>query len=145
MMDEALKRHFVELLMMVILIFFCGMYFGLSYGSITMFLFFFVLALALLLYCYYRLRLCLDEKIVFADGEIIEIYNASLTKKKLGRNYILMKQDNIYVRVYYSKVRKFKENNVVRLYFNPNNLRRENDDTFVCDSFFLFTKIKTHA
>ena len=140
MMDEVLKKDFVEHLLVVVGIIICGMYFGMTYGNISIFLVFLVIALCVLLYTYYRLTLCLDEKVVFADGRIVEIYNNVLIKGKLGRNYIVIRQDDVFIRIYIAKVRKYKENNVIRLYFKPSDLQRENDDTFVCHSYFLISK-----
>ena len=145
MLDDALKRHIFSLGLASVFMLLCGIYFGLAYQSMAMLFFFLIIFLLMCLFAYYRLMLCIEEKIVFADGEIVEIYNASLTKKKLGRNYLLIKQEDAYIKVYYHKVRKFKENNLVRLYFTPDSLISENRDTYVCNSIFLISKTRTRA
>lgn len=117
---------------------------GLIYKSFSLF---FILLTAVLLYsglCYYELTLCLSNKLASIEGQVNNVYKRHAVKNLVGfeRNFIMLKQDDVYIKIYKEKVDAYKEGNMLKVFVRPSSIRQINQDTFECTSVFHVIKIK---
>lgn len=143
-LDQHLQKHLTIKLLYCIALALLTIGIGLFYKNITLFLMLLVAFLLFLAYSYYELTLCLQDKLVFIDGEIAELHEKSKIKGTIGidRNYILLKQENVYIKIYKENINGFKEGNLIKAYIKPTALRPINEDTFECTSVFHVVKLK---
>lgn len=150
-LNEDLQTHFIEMGIYgagLVLIGIIAMFYT---GSAFVFFLFVALALLYVLFIYYRLTLCYEGKIIYLEGEVVEVYNKKEVKEKfsLERPHFVISQnekERIYIKIYYGNVKKIKEENIVKVYINPKGMRQINEDTYSCDNVFhVVVKRKSNA
>jgi len=146
-LDSGLQDHFIKQGLFDIIIFFFGLILLFYTKSIVPFLVTAIIGFAFAILIYIRLQMCLEEKVVFMDGVIVEIFDKKKAKNMLRltleRNYIVVKQDDIYIKIYVENLKKYNIDNVVRVFVEPKNMRIENENTYICNGIFLINIIKT--
>ena len=139
--DEELKEHFIMQFMGVIFMFVLSLTSLFATKSFVVFFLFLIVLLLYIALIAYKLYLCYEDKIVFIEGNVDSVYLKKNIKEKFEfeNPHINIIQDtasSVYVKIYTSQAKKFKEGNFVKAYINPKHLKRINEDTYSCYSFF---------
>lgn len=145
MLDELLQKYFTEQFVVVFGLLFLGIATFVATFNVTALLLFIGLAVSYAIVIYYRLMKCFEEKIVTLEGEVYFVYEKKKIKDKfsLERNHFILKQGDNYIKVYMGNVRKIREGNELRVYLEPSQLIRKNEDTYVCNGIFHVAVTKT--
>lgn len=138
-LDELLQKHFIELGAMAIGVLICAVGIGMQSKSLSMFLLISIFSVLILILANFRMQQCYDGKVVSVEGEVIEIYNRKKKKLKgrLGRSYILIKQEENYIKIYHDNLKKIREGSTVKAFIRPKELTQENQNMFVCQEAFF--------
>lgn len=128
---------------------FIYVYFALAAGffgsivtkKIIIFFLFTFLALFLTGLNLYVITLCKKDKLKLLEAKCIEYVKRNL-KEHIYRSYYLFTKDNLYYKLYTSKL-KYAPGNKALFYLTEENVIYENEDTLIILSTFLEIKEKT--
>lgn len=122
--------------------FFIGLLIAIESHNLIIFLLFFILALIVLLTNAHVLAMCKNDTLKILKAECIERVNRNIKEHEF-RSFYLLKKDNLYYKLYSSKIRYAPGNNVT-LYVADSNVVYDNKDTFIILSVLLAIKEKTN-
>lgn len=140
-LNEDLQSHFLKQFLYIagiVLVAITALFYT---NSLFIFCLFIATCLLYVMLTYYRLLMCYEGKIIYLEGQVEFIYDKKNIKDKftLERTHFVIKQNGdtpIFIKIYYSNIKKVKEDNIVKVYINPKNLKTLNEDTYSCDSIF---------
>lgn len=143
-LDVELQKYLYKKILAGIGILLLDIACSLYYKNLSLFFIGFIGLLMYVAMTYYEIVICLQNKLVSIEGEIVEIYKKEIVKGIIGidRNYILLKQDNVYIKIYLEKIKAYKTKNILKVYLKPGTLKPINEDTYECLSIFHIVKLK---